>query len=90
MTRALAPQSHSRHPQERLTREENEKSAQSAPAIAELLRSGCPFMPYNARSLLPIGASLVQEQEIDLCLFQSGRMWDWRGHEAMVHLALQE
>jgi hypothetical protein len=32
----------------------------------------------------------MQQQELDLEIFRSGRLlWDWRGHEAMVHLALQ-
>ena len=47
-------------------------------------------MAGEASVLLPIAATLMQQQEIDLYLFQSGRMWDWRGHEAMVHLALQD
>jgi ankyrin repeat protein len=49
-----------------------------------------PFLAGEASVLLPIAATLMQQQEIDLYLFQSGRMWDWRGHEAMVHLALQD
>jgi hypothetical protein len=61
-----------------------------ATAAAELLSSGCPFNPENAPYLLPIAASLMQQQEIDLEIFHSGRLlWDWRGHEATVHLALQ-
>jgi len=61
-----------------------------ATAAAELLSSGCPFTPENAPYLLPIAASLLQQQELDLEIFRSGRLlWDWRGHEAMVHLALQ-
>jgi hypothetical protein len=57
--------------------------------MAEMLRLGVPFEPEHAPILLPIAASLMQQQEIDLKIFSWGRMWDWRGHEAMVHLALQ-
>jgi ankyrin repeat protein len=60
------------------------------PVTAELLRSGCPFQPRHAQELLPVAIPVMQEQELDLEIFRSGRlMWDWRGHEAMVHLALQ-
>ena len=61
-----------------------------AAAMAELLRSGVPSRPESARVLLPIAAFVMRQQETDLEIFRSGRLlWDWRGHEAMVHLALQ-
>ena len=61
-----------------------------APVLAEMLRSGVPFRPEHAPTLRPIAATLMQQQELDLEIFSSGRLlWDWRGHEAMVHLALQ-
>jgi len=60
------------------------------PIIAEMLRLSVPFQPRYAPELLPSAASLMQQQELDLEIFSSGRLlWDWRGHEAMAHLALQ-
>jgi ankyrin repeat protein len=59
-----------------------------APALAEMLRLGVPFMPNNAPILFPIAASLMRQQQLDLTLYNDHNiLWDWRGHEAMVHLA---
>jgi ankyrin repeat protein len=56
-----------------------------------LLRAGVPFKREHAPCLLPIAASFMKQQELDLEIFRSGRLlWDWRGHEAMVGLAFEQ
>jgi len=52
----------------------------------ELLRSGASVRPHHARRVLPLAVALMQRQEDELAWFESGKQWDWRGHDEVVGL----
>lgn len=54
--------------------------------VAELLRAGAPVAPENAERVLPVAIEVMARQDDERALFESGRLWDWRGHEAVVGL----
>jgi len=56
------------------------------PLIFALLRSGASVKPRHARRVLPIAASVMQMQQDELEWFESGKQWDWRGHDEVVGL----
>jgi hypothetical protein len=55
--------------------------------ISELLTAGAPVRPYHAPDVLPIAAALSARQEAELAA-RRAEPCSWRGHEAMVGLAL--
>lgn len=54
--------------------------------IIELLRAGAPVHMRFAPRVLPLAVRLMQQQQYKLEWLESGKHWDWEGHDEVVGL----